>query len=301
MELSEQQQGKRDDSEIEKVQESGEVKRLPSADSKDDTHIGPGDDTAVILSRKSEIIEEVKKPSEDRISTLSDGIFAIAVTLLVLNIQIPLPDNSTNENAFMSILTGTFSNQTQHYLITFAVLAAYWFNHRNLMNGIKRVNPIFIWLNLLFLAFVAFFPVVSNLLHYTQFPEAVIIYTVVLAGCGYSSLLLWIYAFGNGLFGTGEAASNVRKAGILGSAISPTFFLLSLLLLLLPPFKLNYVSSSWLHLPRFAPGDIFYCWLLLPIVAIVTRRLGFFGNVRRSSAATKSEHNTFDKPREPHS
>ncbi len=228
-------------------------------------------------------VEEVGKPSEDRIVMLSDGIFAIAITLLVLSIQIPLPDNSHDQQAFINILKGGFFKEAQYYIITFGVLAAYWINHRSLMNILKRINHLFLLLNLIFLAFVAFFPVVSTLLKYTQFPVAVIVYTAVLAGCGYSSLLLWIYAFKSHLITVNERGVDIKASDLLNTSLAPTFFLLSLLLLLLPPFQPDYVSYSWLNLPNFSPGDIFYIWLLLPAIGTVMRRLEFSREVRENS------------------
>ena len=97
--------------------------------------------------------QETKKPGEDRIVMLSDGTFAIAVTLLVLGIQVP---NVDNHDAFAKVLAGDFLAGTKFYVITFTVLAAYWLNHRRLMNIVQQIDVPFLWLNLLFLAFVAF-------------------------------------------------------------------------------------------------------------------------------------------------
>ncbi|HEX3642528.1 MAG TPA: TMEM175 family protein, partial [Ktedonobacteraceae bacterium] len=133
--------------------------------------------------KQPDLVEETKKPSEDRIVVLSDGIFAIAVTLLVLGIEIPLADTHANtpqaHAAFIHALTGDFLSNTLLYVVTFVVLASYWLNHRRLINVVKRVDRFFLWLNLLFLAFVAFFPIATNVSKYAQFPEAVIVYTVV--------------------------------------------------------------------------------------------------------------------------
>jgi uncharacterized membrane protein len=222
------------------------------------------DEAGTDEARRPTALETLKKAGEDRITMLSDGIFAIAITLLVLDIRIP--DTVANYEAFKEALTGDFFNGTLFYAITFAVLASYWTNHRRLMNVVERVDGIFLWLNLLFLAFVAFFPVVSNLLKFSQFPEAVIIYTVVLAGCGYSSLLLWIYAFRNHhLVALDRTIQHSAAVRFIGVSIIPTFFLLTLLLLFVPHF-------------RSAPGDLFYTWLLLPFVNIIWIRI-----VRRRS------------------
>lgn len=211
-------------------------------------------------ARRSTLLEEVKKAGEDRITMLSDGIFAIAITLLVIDIRIP---ENVDYKQFIEALTGDFFESTLFYAITFAILAAYWTNHRRLMNVVERIDSLFLWLNLLFLAFVAFFPVVSNLLKLSHFPEAVIVYTVVLAGCGYSSLLLWIYAFSKYRLVAKAVHRNVSR--FVGISIIPTFLLLSLLLLFLPYFQAS-------------PSRLFYSWLLLPVInAAWVRILILFG------------------------
>ncbi|HEX3642299.1 MAG TPA: TMEM175 family protein, partial [Ktedonobacteraceae bacterium] len=153
--------------------------------------------------------------------------------------------------AFIHALTGDFLSNTLLYIVTFAVLASYWLNHRRLMNIVTRVDRFFLWLNLLFLAFVAFFPIAANVSKYSQFPEAVIVYTVVLAGCGYCVVLLWIYALGNHRLVAADRDVNSHKSRIIRVAITPTFFLASLLLL---------------FIPNFPPSSVFYSWLLLPFI-----------------------------------
>ena len=213
--------------------------------------------------RQSDQVEEAKKPSEDRIVMLSDGIFAIAVTLLVLGIQIPLADTHSHD-AFIKALTGDFLSNTLFYVVTFAVLASYWLEHRRLMNAVNHVDRPFLWLNLLFLAFVAFFPVATNIVQYAQFPEAVIVYSIVLAGCGYSATLLWIYALSNHRLIAANSDRHRHTSRVIDVALSPTFILASLCLL---------------FLPNFPPSHVFFSWLLLPFIRIPLRFLRSSGGV----------------------
>ena len=285
MELSESPQEKKNASEVNGLDEANEPQELDRASGPDEaSRVKPAHTTSVSPARNYAPFIEVKKPSEDRIIMLSDGIFAIAVTLLVLSIQISFPDTNypnaaayqAAQNAFTAILMNSFFNHTMYYIITFAVLAAYWLNHRNLMMLVKRIDRPFLFLNLLFLAFVAFFPVASNLLKYSQFPQAVIVYTCVLAGCGYSSLLLWIYAFHRHRLVANEMDTDIRRSGIIGAASAPTFFLLSLLLF---------------FIPGFAPNNLFYFWVLLPVLSIFMRRSGLFNNASRQREAKKDTNN----------
>ena len=192
------------------------------------------------------LAEETDKPSEDRIVLLSDGIFAIALTLLVLGIQIPQAD-AQSRDAFIKVLTGDFLSNTLFYALTFLVLASYWLDHRRLMKSIKQIDRIFLRLNLIFLAFVAFFPVVTNIVQY-KYPEAVIVYTAVLVGCGYSLALLWIYSLYNHRLMAVRDLSG-RNFHLIEVVLHPTFLLASLCLLFIPNFPPNHVFYSWLLLP----------------------------------------------------
>ena len=205
------------------------------------------------LSKQPEQIRETTKPSEDRIVLLTDGIFAIALTLLVLSIQIPVASTLKDFNNLFGF-NGDFYINTRSYIITFAVLISYWRIHRRLMNNLERIDNTFILINVVFLAFVAFFPVTNSLLRDSQFPGAVIIYTVVLAGCGYSAALLVIYAFGGHRLVAANNDFRNPQSLIISTIITPTFFLICLLLLLIP---------------NFDPGSVFYYWLLLPIASII--------------------------------
>ncbi|HEY4033992.1 MAG TPA: hypothetical protein VGL94_08540 [Ktedonobacteraceae bacterium] len=71
------------------------------------------------------------------------------------------------------------------------------------------------------------FYIATNVSKYSQFPEAVIVYTVVLAGCGYSAVLLWIYALGNHRLVAADRDVNSHKSRLIGVTITPTFMLAS--------------------------------------------------------------------------
>ena len=104
-----------------------------------------------------------KTPSEDRLVMLCDGVFAIAITLLVIGIGVKLPgDNPTVgqiNHELWKMIPPAIS-----YVITFIILAVFWRFHRNLMHIVKRLDNAFIVLTFVYLAFIAFFPVTSGLL-----------------------------------------------------------------------------------------------------------------------------------------
>ena len=130
---------------------------------------------------------------QDRIVMLSDGVFAIAITLLVLDIRVPNGVNSSDVYAIVRSLLPHFIG----YTISFIVIASYWLGHRRIMKAMTHVDRNFLWLNFLFLFFITVFPVPTSLLglHFGTVAPT-IIYACFSAATGFSLWLLWIYASG---------------------------------------------------------------------------------------------------------
>jgi uncharacterized membrane protein len=99
---------------------------------------------------------------KSRIAALVDGIFAVAMTLLVLDLKLPegvkLSDNSQVWHQLHE-LTGRFST----YALSFIVLGIYWVSHHSLFHFVRRVDRMLLWLNLLFLLFITLLPFSTNL------------------------------------------------------------------------------------------------------------------------------------------
>jgi uncharacterized membrane protein len=100
---------------------------------------------------------------KSRIAALVDGIFAVAMTLLVLDLKLPegvkLRDNAEVWYQLRE-LTGRFSM----YALSFIVLASYWVGHHSLFHFVRRVDRVLLWLNLLFLLFITLLPFSTNIL-----------------------------------------------------------------------------------------------------------------------------------------
>ncbi|GHO43168.1 TMEM175 family protein [Ktedonospora formicarum] len=183
----------------------------------------------------------------ERLIMLSDGVFAIAMTLLVLDIRIP-----TEAKDFHDGLT-LLLNKSIYYVITFAVIGGYWRFHRNLMHIVKRADVPFTNLSLLYLALVAFFPAAMNLLgEYGNHAEAVIIYVLVLAGCGFLGQCLWLYAVWHGRLTDVNIGREVFIYRLTAPLLFPVIICLSLLLLFIPGIQPTIVFWSWFSLPLFS-------------------------------------------------
>jgi len=107
---------------------------------------------------------EVPGMTTNRIENLTDGIFAVAMTLLVLNLKLPQGGVEEVEADLLGLITGhghVFSN----YAMSFLLAAVFWIQHHQQSHVIKRTDRNHIWLNILILMFVSLIPFSTSLIN----------------------------------------------------------------------------------------------------------------------------------------
>ncbi|HUC86838.1 MAG TPA: TMEM175 family protein [Candidatus Saccharimonadales bacterium] len=130
----------------------------------------------------------------ERIVSLTDGIFAIAMTLLAFQIHVPHLPAHESSAAFLSGI-GVIGTQAIIYAISFMVLAVYWVSHHIQFAFIKRLNLRLIWLNITFLLLIGFVPFSAALLGtYPHEQVAILVYGTNLMLCSLMLYLIWEYA-----------------------------------------------------------------------------------------------------------
>jgi uncharacterized membrane protein len=132
--------------------------------------------------------------STNRLKAFSDGVFAVAITLLVLNLQVPQLKTSLISSELASEL-GKLWPKFLIYALSFVVVGIYWVGHHNTFHYIKRSDRTLLWLNILLLLCIVFIPFPTALLG--QYPGqqiSVIIYAGTLVSTGLVLQLLWWYA-----------------------------------------------------------------------------------------------------------
>ncbi len=124
-----------------------------------------------------------------RVEIFSDAVFAIAITLLVLDFKVP--DNFSSDQ-FQSLIH-QWPNLLG-YILTFSTIGIYWITHHNLFNFIKKTNRTMMLLNLLFLMAVCFLPYPTRLIseHGGQVITAVL-YGLTLTIINLLLYFLWLY------------------------------------------------------------------------------------------------------------
>ena len=144
----------------------------------------------------------------NRIVAFSDGVFAIAITLLVLGLTVP--EDSSN------ITRELLDNRDDliAYAISFAVLGRYWLAHHRFFSALERFDGRLMGLNLAYLAFIALVPFSSEVLgDYSREADAVIVYAInmILVSGAFQAQLY--YAYRKGLVRRDARAFERRYAG----------------------------------------------------------------------------------------
>ena len=176
-----------------------------------------------------------------RIETFADGVIAIAITLLVLTLNVPPSDTGHPELARVVL------DQWPTFLafgLSFAVIGRFWVVHHHLFRYVQRYDSGFLTLNLVFLLTLAFLPYPTDLLgEHAQDPFAVIVYAASVAVASLASNALWVYATrGRRLVDPKLPEYEIRHVR-QRSQLNATVFLISIPLALISP---GVAYAAWL-------------------------------------------------------
>jgi uncharacterized membrane protein len=103
--------------------------------------------------------------SKSRIEALSDGVVAIAITLLVLELKVPEVMSHHSDREMLEALI-ELSWQFATYVVTFLIAGAFWYLHHLTFHFIKHVDGVLVWINLMFLMFIALLPFSAGLMEH---------------------------------------------------------------------------------------------------------------------------------------
>ncbi|PYV81919.1 MAG: hypothetical protein DMG05_29105, partial [Acidobacteria bacterium] len=116
-----------------------------------------------------------------RIEAFSDGVFAIVVTLLVLELKVPLLRDHGSVSELGHQLLDLFPKFLS-WLISFIIVCKFWLNHHHILGLARHANYSMVWLNSFFLMFQSFIPFPTAMMgEYATNPLAVSLFGVVMA------------------------------------------------------------------------------------------------------------------------
>jgi len=129
--------------------------------------------------------------AKNRLETLIDGIFAIAMTLLVLGIAAPKPPVSQAPEILPQAVFHLFP-QFFIFVVAFLVLAIFWLIHHRQFHFIRIVDPRLLWINVFLLIFIVLVPFSTDMAgDYPEVPVAVLFFHVNILMIGLIFALHW--------------------------------------------------------------------------------------------------------------
>ncbi|MBK0380329.1 TMEM175 family protein [Mucilaginibacter segetis] len=174
-----------------------------------------------------------KKFQMDRIALFSDAVFAIAITLLIIEIKIPeLQSDFTDSH-----LLEEFNHSIGKFigvLISFFVIGRFWIGHHSIFGYVNNYNSKLLWANLLMLFSIVLMPFSTGIYsEYWQSPmiTPVIVYVTNICFTGFMNIrLINIVSDPKNKLSTGLQNSHFIKVSKLRSLVAPIIFLLSLVI-----------------------------------------------------------------------
>jgi uncharacterized membrane protein len=182
-----------------------------------------------------------------RIFSLSDGIFAFSMTLLVLSLALPFGTSGDGVTAYLQ--TPKFRNALFAYVITFFVIAAWWRTHHMEFGYFRSYDRRLLQFNGLFLIFIAVLPFAAEVLNASdQSSVGVIFFAVIQVATGLALGGTWAYATG-----MGHLTPDLPKAWanyITWSTFSvPIVFAISIPVALVLPAEAEYLWAAVFVVP----------------------------------------------------
>ena len=160
-----------------------------------------------------------------RLEAFSDGVLAIIITIMVLELKVP---HGTDFTALKPLLPSFLS-----YVLSFIYVGIYWNNHHHMLHAAKRVSGRVLWANLILLFWLSLFPFVTGWMgenHFAALPSAVYGLVLLLAAISYYTLQHSIIS--------ADGPDSVLKRAIGGDwkgKVSPLLYLIAMF------------SAFWVH------------------------------------------------------
>ncbi len=189
--------------------------------------------------------------SAERLAALSDGVFAVAMTLLVLDLRAPAAEVTHSERDLWQALI-PLAPRLFMYMMTFMTLGIFWVGQQTQLNHLRRSARSLTWIHLVFLFVVTMTPFSTSLLaEHTQYRTALLVYWLNIFLLGATLYWSWVCAIGSGLVKE-DMPSQVSDAIKRRIVIAQSLYAFGALLCIVNPYwsigfivlvQLNYVIA----------------------------------------------------------
>ena len=162
----------------------------------------------------------------ERVAAFTDGVFAIIITILVLDIRVPENLSSTSLTEAIGDVGPTF----MAWVVSFFITGMYWVWHRDLFNRLEQVNRDVVWLNIIFLLPVCLIPFAASVLgEYHDEPTALWLYGIVLIVATLVRTMMYAYVMRRPELLWELPSSSDRRFGAVLSLAGTAIYLMGML------------------------------------------------------------------------
>ncbi len=189
---------------------------------------------------------EQRNASAGRLLAFTDGVFAIIITILVLELKVPDLTSGQSLRESLVEMRPTF----MAFIISFLLVGMYWVGHRSSFAQVRYIDRNTIWLNLLFLLPVALVPFVSAVLgEYESEPTALHLYGLVLITATLLRLALDSYIYRHPGLLWQQSSGRVRRVAITAGAAPLVVYVVAMVVAMWVPWLslLLYLSIPLLY------------------------------------------------------
>ncbi len=179
------------------------------------------------MDQKLELERYDRQHDPARVLALSDGVFAIVITLLVLEIHVPELTAGQSLREALHEVRPSFTA----FLISFFVTAIAWAGHRDLFVHIRRTDRTLVWLNLLYLLPLSLLPFGSALIsRYDRDAVALSLFGIQVLLIAVTRLIVWLYATNRPHLLYEPISRRTKTVGVLIVAVPAALYLLAILI-----------------------------------------------------------------------
>ena len=189
-------------------------------------------------------------PGIDRLLALTDGVVAIALTLLVLQLQVPTLVRHADSARTLWHALDVDGSELTSYLVSFVVIAQFWLVHHRVLRGMRGHSEALAWRNFGFLLTLTLMPFTSDLLgRYGDNPLAITFFGINLVAISLTTQWIYVYATHHQLLADERRSAHDELAGQVRTVLTVAVVTLSLILAWTDTGLARYVWLLFLLVP----------------------------------------------------
>ena len=197
--------------------------------------------------------------NKNRLEALGDGVFSIAMTLLVIDIKVPRIEGEIVTDQVLWQKLGELWPLLRSYLFSFLILGMYWISHHALFHlFVRQANRVFAWLNIFFLMVIAFIPFSAHLIGlYPNHQPAIMMYGLNLVLCGIFFFVMFRMIILNPELVHENVSRRLKVQATIRVLLTPVFAFLGMVAARWSP-ELSFLLFTFPVLFNAIPGTLDY-------------------------------------------